>query len=467
MTTDMHQIGKYEILEELGRGGFATVYKAVDTTLDREIALKVLNPLILRDQAFINRFRQEARVMARLLHANIATVFEIGEVDGRHFIAMQYIQGRNLRDLMQERRLLPFDVVVSILEQIGLALDYAHAHGVIHRDVKPSNILVDEHGHATLTDFGIAKALEGTSIQTTSGTVMGTPYYASPEQAESRPLDGRSDLYSLGIVAYELCTGNVPFRADSTPSLYYKIVHETPRLPSEANPRAAEPIEQVLLKAIAKQPGQRYQSGQELVVALRAALKQLDELTRSLYDTAVELANERDLDGAESKLKILMAIDPSRDDARALAERIGRLRSSNQRYQELVAAVEQARAQAAALRRDDPDIVDREGVLRALAEQGDAPQPRPAPAGGPRSSTASSTSLRRLLRNIAIPLLVAGTLTLALGAYIPSRDPSIFIADSELEKLYHWLYGNMAIGLGAGIALCGLALLILALRRSD
>jgi serine/threonine protein kinase len=455
-----HQFGKYRILEELGRGGFATVHKAIDTTLDREVALKVLDPLLTRDPAFISRFKQEAKVTARLFHPNVATVFEIGEADGRYFIAMQYIQGGNLRDLMREKGPLSFEQVVSIIEQIGKALDYAHAHRIIHRDVKPSNILIDSDGHATLTDFGIVKALEATNIQTTSGAVMGTPYYASPEQAESRPLDGRSDLYSLGIVAYELCTGKVPFVADSTPSLYYKIVHEPPHLPSDTNPRAAGPIEQVLLKAIAKQAEQRYQNGQELASALRTAVRQLQELIESLYEQAAASLAEHDLNMTEDKLHQILAIDPEYKDARALLHSVGKRRTSSQRYQELVALVAQARAQAAELSRDDPNMTDPDGVLGMLAAHASRHPSLPT-----QRTFSDSTRIIRMLRIIAIALLVGGVVAAYLGFYMPSLDPPIVIDESELATLSNWLYGNVALGFGMGIGLSGLIFLGLSLRR--
>jgi serine/threonine protein kinase len=468
MVESDHQFGKYRILEELGRGGFASVYKALDTTLDREVALKVLDPLLTRDPAFISRFKQEAKVTARLFHPNIATVFEIGEADGRYFIAMQYIQGGNLRALVGQHGPLPFDQVVSIVEQIGAALDYAHARRMIHRDVKPSNILVDSDGHATLTDFGIVKALEETNFQTASGAVMGTPYYASPEQAESRPVDGRSDLYSLGIVAYELCTGKVPFIADSTPSLYYKIVHEPPHLPSDASPRAAGPIEQVLLKAIAKQPEQRYQNGQELANALRTAVKELRELIESLYEQAAASLNKHDFDAAEDKLRQLVAIDPEYKDVRALLSTVGRRPTRSRGYQELVALVAQARAQAAQLSRADPNIADPDGVLRMLAEHPDA---QPSSSNRPSNSGATGHN-PRLLRIVAIVFLLGGSaVAVFLGGFIPTMDKPLFDPSFpmavEQMKMEYQLYANDILGFAIGIGLSGLIFLGLSFRRSQ
>ena len=453
--------GKYKILEEIGHGGFATVYKAADTTLDREVALKVLDPLLTRDPTFAVRFQQEAKVTARLFHPNIAALFEVGKSEGRLFIAMQYIPGRNLRDLAQEKGLLPLDQIASIIQQIGAALDYAHAHGAIHRDVKPSNIIVDPGGHATLTDFGIVKALEATTIQTTSGAILGTPSYSSPEQAESRPLDGRSDLYSLGVVAYELSTGKVPFVADTTPSLYYKIVHEEPPLPSQVHARVAGPIEPVLLKAIAKQPDQRYQTGQEFGAALAAAAEQVKgELTQSLYEQARALFAQEKLDEAEANLSQVLAIQPNYKGAQALLEQIGQRRESGRLYKELVDTVKQARTQAAALKQAYPDLADPEGVLRLLVE-GPRPSPLPQetsriprlswegtrPMTGPTIS--SQPSIPESSRETAAPkktvawmLLAGAALSFVIGVSAGENyDPAIL--------LVKWFF--IALGVGTGI----------------
>jgi hypothetical protein len=322
---------------------------------------------------------------------------------------MQYIPGHNLRDLARENVLLSFDQIVSVVQQVGSALDYAHARGAIHRDVKPSNIILDESGHATLTDFGVVKALEVTTVQTTSGAILGTPSYSSPEQAESKPLNGRSDLYALGTVAYELCAGKVPFVADTTPSLYYKIVHEEPLPPSQINLRVAGPIEQVLLKAIAKQPDQRYQSGREFGVALAAAVERVKgELVQSLCLQARNLFTHDNLDYAEAKLRQAIAINPGDQDMQSLLEQVCKRREALQRYKELVDAVEKARAQAAELKRADPNLADPEGVLSMLVAQ---PGPRASQsAPGPAEQTQTT-----LLKIIAIALLAGAVLVFLIG----------------------------------------------------
>jgi serine/threonine protein kinase len=456
MSEPISSIGKYKIFEELAHGGFATVYKAVDTTLDREVALKVLDPLLTRDPAFIGRFQQEARMTAKLFHPNIAALFEVGQAEGRYFLAMQYILGHDLRDLVQETGPLPFDQITAIIQQIGAALDYAHMRGAIHRDVKPSNIIFDDSGHATLTDFGIVKALEATTIQTTNGAILGTPSYSSPEQVESKPLDGRSDLYSLGVVAYELFTGKVPFMADTTPSLYYKIVHEEPPSPSQVNARVADPIEQALLKAIAKQPDQRYQSGQEFAVALSAAVEHVKgQLIQSLYTQALTLSKEDDWDAAEADLRQVLAMQPGRQDAESLLDKISRRRESVRRYKELVDAVEKARVQVAELKQADPDLADPDGVLGMFVAE---PGPRIAPPA-PESIEQTRTIP---LKTIAIVLLASAVLAFILGVSI-ARTAASKIANAEVVT--NLAFGNLMLGMGLGAGLGGLIMLGLSGRK--
>jgi serine/threonine protein kinase len=460
MTESATFIGKYRILEELGHGGFATVYKAVDTTLDREVALKVLDPLLTRDSAFMSRFQQEARMTAKLFHPNIAALFEVGQAEGRHFIAMQYIPGHNLRDVVQQRGLLSFDEIASVVQQIGAALDYAHARGVIHRDVKPGNILLDDSGHATLSDFGIVKALEATTIQTTSGAILGTPSYTSPEQAESKPLDGRSDLYSLGIVAYELCTGAVPFVADTTPSLFYKIVHEVPPPPSQVNARVAGPIEQVLLKAIAKNPDQRYQSGHEFALVLGAAFEQAKgEFAQSLYEQARPLLNSGEFDAAEANLREVLAIQPDHRDAQALLDRVLHQREAARRYRELVSLVNQARVWANDLKQFAPDQADPEGVLQLLTTSAGPPTMR---AIRQPTSEAALPQAPPGVGAIGTVLLIGSIVAIAYGASFTSSAADV--AGEGVEQLK---WGNVLLGLGTGLCLGSVIMLWLSGRTPD
>ncbi|MFB0536526.1 MAG: protein kinase [Anaerolineae bacterium] len=264
------KLGKYKIIEEVGRGGFAAVYKAVDTTLNRPVALKVLAPHLLWDPTFVRRFQREAEVAANLDHPNIVTIYEVSQIEGVYFIAMQFLEGRTVGQILEAEGPLLVSGVQAILEQIASALDYAHARGFVHRDIKPSNIIVADDGRATLTDFGLVKAGEGTKLSTT-GVVFGTPEYMSPEQAEGKKLDARSDVYSLGVVLFEMLAGRAPFMADTTPAVMYKHVHEPPpldELPSDLPQGVVALVE----KALAKDPAGRFQTMAEMVEALRRAV---------------------------------------------------------------------------------------------------------------------------------------------------------------------------------------------------
>ena len=247
------------------------VYKAMDTSLhNRPVALKVLHPHLLVDPTFVLRLQQEAGAAANLSHPHVVVVYEVGEIDGTYYIAMQYLPGTPLDELIKEQGPLPVSRAVRIVSQIASALDYAHARGYIHRDVKSGNIIVGEGDHATLTDFGLVRAAEGTML-TSTGRIMGTPEYMSPEQADpvkARELDWRTDLYSLGIVAYELLTGHLPFRGDTPTATHYMHVHEKPPKPTLLNPDLTKEMEAPILKALAKERSDRYQTGKGLSEAL-------------------------------------------------------------------------------------------------------------------------------------------------------------------------------------------------------
>ena len=264
-------LGKYQILEEIGRGGFATVYKALDTTLDRVVALKVLAPHLTWDTTFVARFKQEARAAANLHHPNIVIIYEVGEIEGVHYIAMEYLAGRSLSDVLDEEGALALPEVVSIVEQLASALDYTHASDLVHRDIKPSNIIVSEIGHVTLTDFGIVRAAAGTRL-TATGTIMGTPEYMSPEQVMEEEVGPASDIYSLGIVCYEMLAGQAPF-AGTTASVLHAQVYEEPPFLRELNPDLPEGVAAVIHRALAKDPADRFSSAGEMARALRAAME--------------------------------------------------------------------------------------------------------------------------------------------------------------------------------------------------
>lgn len=262
---------KYRLLESIGRGGFATVYRAIDETLDRQLAIKVLDSLQVREPGFLERFYLEARLAAKLNHPNIVAIYEVGEYDNQHFIAMQYLPGPSLARLIQQQGAMPCEQVLRFAEQLASALDYAHLLGCVHRDVKPGNVMLDEHGNAVLMDFGIAKAVGESGSLTRAGIMIGTPQYMAPEQWTTGEADARSDLYSLGIMLYQMLTGRLPFEGQPT-RIMYAHVHEAPPPLRSLNPALPAEVEAVFAKALAKDPAQRYQTGEQLVADLRAAL---------------------------------------------------------------------------------------------------------------------------------------------------------------------------------------------------
>ena len=256
-------LGKYQVRKPLGRGGMGTVYAAYDTALHRPVAIKVLASHLAWEDAFVERFLREARTAAKLDHPNIVTIYDVGQQDSIYYLVMRQIEGDALRDIIAREGPLPPARAARILGQVASALDYAHSRGVVHRDVKPGNMLVEAGDRVTLTDFGIARAAEGTRL-TATGISLGTPEYMSPEQALGQPTDGRTDVYSLGIVLYEMLTGKVPFHADTPIATLMQQAHTPPPSPRTVVSSLSTEIETVVLKALAKRPEDRYTSAGDL-----------------------------------------------------------------------------------------------------------------------------------------------------------------------------------------------------------
>jgi serine/threonine protein kinase len=265
-------LGTYQIMEELGRGGMAVVYRAYQSSLNRYVAIKVLPPQLAFDRQFVERFFREARAAASLRHPNIVVIHDVAEQDGLYYIVMEYLEGQTLKEIIEQAGALPPGRAVRILDQVAAALDHAHQRGFVHRDVKPANIFVAEGDRVTLTDFGIAKALSEAEQLTRTGSLVGTPEYMSPEQAEGGRVDHRTDLYALGIVLYQMLTGRVPFKGNTPSSTLYAIVHKPAPAPREINPTLPTAVEAVVLRALAKRPDDRFQQGAEMVRDLRNAL---------------------------------------------------------------------------------------------------------------------------------------------------------------------------------------------------
>lgn len=266
-------LGPYRIINQIGKGGMANVYRAYQPSVDRYVAIKVLPTQLAESKEFATRFHQEARIIAMLEHPHILPVFDYGESDGVAYFVMRYLDAGTLKDKMEAGRPLPLNEIDRIFTQLADALSYAHSHGVVHRDLKPANALIDSFGNVFLTDFGIAKLLESASPRLTqTDAVMGTPAYISPEQAQGMPVDQRSDIYSLGIILYEMVTGGVPFVADTPLAVLFKHISDPLPLPSKVKPDVPEAIEKVILKALAKDPKDRFPTAGEFVTAWKQAL---------------------------------------------------------------------------------------------------------------------------------------------------------------------------------------------------
>ncbi|RMF05665.1 MAG: serine/threonine protein kinase, partial [Chloroflexi bacterium] len=271
------KIGQYTILSKIGEGGMAKVYRAYQPSISRYVAIKVLPENVAGDRSFIKRFKAEARAIAALEHPHILPLYDFGTENGITYMVMRLVDGGTLADLLDETPVPPRRQTVQIIADVAGALDYAHRENIVHRDVKPSNILIDQHGQVLLMDFGLARAMNDTAQSriTRTGTVVGTATYMSPEQAADEKLDGRSDVYSLGVVLFEMLTGQTPFTAETMVAIALKHINEpTPSL-REINPDIPQIFEDIVFKAMQKWPADRYQTAGELARDLQRALSTL------------------------------------------------------------------------------------------------------------------------------------------------------------------------------------------------
>ena len=270
--------GRYELGELIGYGGMAEVHRGRDTRLNREVAIKVLRADLARDPSFLTRFRREAHSAAGLNHPSIVSVYDTGEDDGPDgtpvpFIVMEYVEGRTLRDILKSEGRLPGRRAMEIAADICAALDFSHRNGIIHRDIKPANVMITPAGAVKVMDFGIARAVADTSATVTqTANVIGTAQYLSPEQARGESVDARSDVYSTGCLLYELVTGVPPFQGDSPVAVAYQHVRENPVMPSARNPEVPRALDSIVMKALAKNQFNRYQSAGEMRADLQRAL---------------------------------------------------------------------------------------------------------------------------------------------------------------------------------------------------
>lgn len=276
------QLGRYEIISEIGQGAMGIVYKATDPLIDRTVAIKTINLGLAQEEKeeYEGRFYQEAKAAGRLSHPNIVTIYDVGKSGEVAYIAMEFLQGRELRDVLNDEQILPVAQVLDIVLQVALGLAYAHEHGIVHRDVKPSNIMVIRDGHVKITDFGIAR-MESASVRTQTGMVLGSPKYMSPEQVMGKLIDQRSDIFSLGVMLYEMLTGKAPFAGENVNAIMYQTLNGIPPPPSTVNSAVPDMLNFIVAKALAKNLDDRYQNAKDLADDLRACRDALPRATAS------------------------------------------------------------------------------------------------------------------------------------------------------------------------------------------
>jgi eukaryotic-like serine/threonine-protein kinase len=277
------QLGRYNIIGELGQGAMGTVYKAVDPLIDRVVAIKTITLSLALDEKdeYEARFYQEAKAAGRLSHPNIVTIYDVGKSGDIAYIAMEFLQGRELRDILNDGKRMPVDQVIDIVAQVATGLAYAHEHDIVHRDVKPSNIMVVRDGHVKITDFGIAR-MASASVRTQTGMVLGSPKYMSPEQVMGKLTDQRSDIFSLGVMLYEMLTGQAPFTGENVNAIMYQTLNAVPPPPSTLSPAVPEMLNFIVAKALAKDLDDRYQDAKEFANDLRACRDRMPRSAASL-----------------------------------------------------------------------------------------------------------------------------------------------------------------------------------------
>jgi serine/threonine protein kinase len=297
MLQEGQNLGPYRIIAQLGQGGMATVFKAYHARLDRFVAIKMMHQAFLEDTAFLARFEREAQIVARLEHSHIVPVYDFSDFNGQPYLVMKFVEGHTLKALLSKGP-LPLSEILRIMTAVGDALDYAHTQGVLHRDIKPSNIMVDVNNVPHLTDFGLARIAQAGESTLSQDMLLGTPHYISPEQAMGRKdLDSQTDLYSLGVILYELIVGRVPFSADTPYAIIHDHIYRPLPLPSSVNPEIPSAVENVLLKALAKEPSDRYETAARLVGTLREAAQDtnlIDLKSDRASTSAVSIAKLRD-----------------------------------------------------------------------------------------------------------------------------------------------------------------------------
>ncbi len=338
----LSKLGKYEIEAELGSGGMGVVYRAIDTRLGRPVALKTMSPTVLGNPEVLKRFYREAQAAGQLHHPNIVTIYDIDEADGIPFIAMELLEGEDLEKVIAERRDLPLHRRLDIMVQTCRGLHYAHEHGVVHRDMKPGNIVVQPKGLVKIVDFGIARV--GATTLTRTGAVMGTVMYMSPEQIRGQAVDARSDIFAVGVILYELLTFRSPFPGEDIPAILFKIVHEPPEPVSLHLPQCPADLEMIALRALEKERDQRYATADEMAIELQSLSDSLRHDMLGVYLKQGERAiQEQKLTIAQECLSKVLEIDSSHELAKTLLDRIRDEAGRKQRAQKIEQYLQHAR----------------------------------------------------------------------------------------------------------------------------
>lgn len=335
-------LGRYEVVGELGQGAMGVVYKATDPLIDRIVAIKTITLSLAQEEReeYEGRFYQEAKAAGRLSHPNIVTIYDVGRSGDIAYIAMEFLQGRELRDILNDDKLLPVDQVLDIVSQVAMGLAYAHEHGIIHRDVKPSNIMVGRDGHVKITDFGIAR-MASAGVRTQTGMVLGSPKYMSPEQVMGKLTDQRSDIFSLGVVLYEMLTGQPAFMGENVNAIMYQTLNAIPQPPKSLNPAVPEMLNFIVAKALAKDVENRYQNAKDFANDLRACRGTMPSTVVSTDAASIsgaafltEPAQQEGEVNEEADPAIAMRLSPSFDSAGATM-RLAAMTASKEDVEEL------------------------------------------------------------------------------------------------------------------------------------
>jgi len=403
------KLGRYEINSELGQGAMGVVYKATDPLIDRIVAIKTINLGLAQEEKeeYEGRFYQEAKAAGRLSHPNIVTIYDVGKSGDVAYIAMEFLQGREIREILDEGQALAVSQVLDITYQIALGLAYAHEHGIVHRDVKPSNIMMIRDGHIKITDFGIAR-MESASVRTQTGMVLGSPKYMSPEQVMGKLIDQRSDIFSLGVMLYEMLTSKAPFVGENVNAIMYQTLNGVPPPPSLVNTGIPEMLNFIVAKALAKSMDDRYQNARDLANDLRTCRENLPRASDFSADskpaaTALsDVAVARMEEGEESKPVPTLGLSTAFDSFEATM-RLAAMTASSEEVEELSKTHKLAR----------PSIED----INSVAKQ--ASNKQPSSEGNPsyqsRSNDAENSSSKGGgMVLMVIVVLVIGGLIFAL-----------------------------------------------------